>query len=356
MSSENSINNSEKPSKHLTLKEIAAKTGVHYTTVARALKNSPLLKKETRLRIQRVAEEMGYCPDPMMQALVRYRHEVNPRRHAIPIAYLSHDEGAFAGDASSFGAVPYLDGAKKQAERLGFRLEYFWHAKQGITDRRWSQIFLARNIRIIITANFPSRLRDVELDWSEFSAVKISVNPAYPPLDTVSCNQMQTVRKAIQVLRERGFKRIGMLYDQSTDDRLGNLWTAGYLVESQNMSERDRIPPLEVSNCSEPGQIVDLVRHHRLDAVVSYVAVHLEMLRAGGLRVPEDISYASLNVDYSEPHEVAGMRQSYAQVGAAAVNLVTKLYESNTRGFPELPSIQYIESVWTDGPTVAPSR
>jgi LacI family transcriptional regulator len=108
-----------------------------------------------------------------------------------------------------------------------------------------------------------------------------------------------------------------------------------------------------VSGYFDPAQLADLVKKHKLDAVMSYAVEHLEMLRDAGMKVPEDISYASLNVTEGNRYGLSGMRQSYFQVGAAAVNLVTKLYESNERGFPELPSIQYIESVWTEGKTVA---
>jgi len=341
--------------KHLTLKEIAKASGYHYTTVARALKDNPLLRKETRLKIQKIAEEMGYRPDPMLQALIKYRHEQQPRSHNPPIAYLSHND-AECDPKKRTHSVPYLDGALHQAEKLGYRLSFFWHAEPGISDRRWSQIFLARNIRMVITANFPAGLSDLKLDWDEFSAVKISVSPAYPPLDAVSCDPMQTVRKAFQTLREKGFRRIAFIYDPTTDTRLGNMWSAGYLVEQQNIPESERIPLLDLEGCNHSADLSKLVQKHRVDAIISYADQHREMLEEEGYRVPEDISYASLIVPEGEPSILSGMRQSYFQVGAAAVTHVTKLHESNIRGFPQLPVVQYIESVWVEGKTVGVPR
>lgn len=334
--------------KPVTLKDIAQETGYHYTTVARALKNNPLLRKETRKEIQSKAEEMGYRPDPMLQALVKYRHENNPRKSTPTIAFLSH-QGPLKSLRNT-GGWPYYAGALAQAEHLGYQLQFFWHAEPGISDRRWTQILLTRNIHMLISANFPSGCSDLKLEWDEFSAVKISVAPSFPPVDTVSCNQMQTVRKAFQKLREKGYRRIAMIYDKATDDRLGNMWTAGFLVEQQNIPAEERILPHDLDYSRNPEKLGKFVDEQNVDAIMSYVDVHLEMLQEYGFSIPEHVAYASLNV--SREDKLAGMSQSYYQVGVAAVNHVTKLYESNSRGFPYLPSVQYIDSVWMDGHTV----
>ena len=56
----------------VTLAAIAAQAGVHVTTVSLALRNSPRLPIATRDRIRKLADELGYAPDPMLQALVAY--------------------------------------------------------------------------------------------------------------------------------------------------------------------------------------------------------------------------------------------------------------------------------------------
>ena len=56
--------------RRVTLADIAKRADVHVTTVSLAMRNHPRLPEETRKRIQALAEEMGYRPDPMMRALV----------------------------------------------------------------------------------------------------------------------------------------------------------------------------------------------------------------------------------------------------------------------------------------------
>jgi len=57
----------------VSIKDIARAAHVSHSTVSRALGNSPLVRAETRARIQRLAQEMGYSPDAWARSLVMGR-------------------------------------------------------------------------------------------------------------------------------------------------------------------------------------------------------------------------------------------------------------------------------------------
>jgi DNA-binding LacI/PurR family transcriptional regulator len=57
----------------VSIKDIAEAAGVSHSTVSRALSDSPLVKAETKARIQRLAQEMGYSPDAIARSLVTQR-------------------------------------------------------------------------------------------------------------------------------------------------------------------------------------------------------------------------------------------------------------------------------------------
>jgi len=54
----------------VSIKDIAEVASVSHSTVSRALSDSPLVKAETKARIQRLAHEMGYTPDAIARSLV----------------------------------------------------------------------------------------------------------------------------------------------------------------------------------------------------------------------------------------------------------------------------------------------
>jgi len=57
----------------VSIVDVARAAGVSHSTVSRALHDSPLVKKDTKIRIQRLAQEMGYTPDTIARSLVTGR-------------------------------------------------------------------------------------------------------------------------------------------------------------------------------------------------------------------------------------------------------------------------------------------
>jgi len=60
----------------VTIKDIANLAGVSYSTVSKALNDSPLVKKDTKHRIIKIAKEMGYQPNFAAQKLVSKKTKI----------------------------------------------------------------------------------------------------------------------------------------------------------------------------------------------------------------------------------------------------------------------------------------
>ena len=126
---------------------MAAKAEVHHTTASRALKNDPRVCAETLAKIQALAAEMGYMPDPMLSALNAYRHASRPSQYHGTVAWVTNSPTR-DGWRSSWGSGRkscyqlYYLGAEEQLARHGYKLEEFWLHEPHMTARRFSQVLL----------------------------------------------------------------------------------------------------------------------------------------------------------------------------------------------------------------------
>jgi LacI family transcriptional regulator len=349
-----------------TMADIARKCSVHVTTVSLALRNSPRLPEQTRLAIQDAARSLGYAPDPLLRALVSYRHNIADRRCPSTIAYITNWDTCW-GWKTVTAHPNFYDGARRAADELGFKLEHFWMREPGLTHGRLSQILRARGINGVIIA---SHVREIDhalrLDWDHFSAVKIDYFPHEPALHNVTNNQCDIIRLTMRRVIAAGYRRIGFVMHRGWDHSVDHLWTAGYLCEQQNLSPADRIPmhlfpgpePVERwMNQSKSEVVPDLdefrgwLEKHRPEVVISKGSFVLPHLRTLGLEIPRDIAFADVFLENFDG-AVAGVRQNHETVGALALETLSGLLQHNKRGVPHIPKTTFVEGTWFDGATL----
>ena len=226
----------------VTLAKIAERANVHVTTVSLALRNHPRLPKETRQRIQALAKEMGYAPDPMLRALVSYRSNVLKNRTKATLAYVTNWTTRW-GWKNVTAHPDFFAGAQAKAKELGYELEHYWLREPGMTQGRLSQILYSRGIHGIVVASHGREMGDaLQLDWEHLSAVKIDYFPHQPVLHNVTNNQCDIIRLAMKKVMALGYRRIGFAMHRGWDHAVDHLWMAGYLVEQQSLQTRERIP------------------------------------------------------------------------------------------------------------------
>ena len=130
----------------VTMKAVARAAGAHQTTVSLALRNNPRLPEKTRRRIQKIADRLGYRPDPMLAALSHYRFGRREVKAPTTLAFLLN----FRDQAELKASHPhwlFLEGARRQAERIGYQLEIFYigHRTAG-AGQRIAAVLQARGI------------------------------------------------------------------------------------------------------------------------------------------------------------------------------------------------------------------
>jgi len=101
-----------------TIKDIAAKLNLHYTTVSRALRDHPDVKEETRRQVKELARQMNYQPNYLARSLKRQKSNsigviVPEIRHHFFSAVISGIEAV----ASEAGYVILVAQSNERVER-----------------------------------------------------------------------------------------------------------------------------------------------------------------------------------------------------------------------------------------------
>ncbi len=334
--------------------DVARAAGVHQTTVSLALRNDPRLPEPTRVRLQELARKLGYTPDPMLSALNFYRSAKHAVKAPITMAFLLNlrDQRELA---ASMPHRLFVEGARKQAAQIGYQLElFFLGAESDARRRRIERVLAARGITGVIVGAFADGEIKFPMDWARFSAVLIESQQLGLSLHTVSNDQAMITRTAVRELSKLGYRRIGLVVGELEEIYLRNAFTSGYYVEIAQQTGLEEIPPCLLPLRHGPivgREVARWARAHRVEAVACNWHHVSAALRAEGVRVPQDLVVAALDLmPGAAPN--AGMRQNHRIVGERAVEQLAILMKTNQRGTVEAPNHTLIEGVWVEGSDV----
>jgi LacI family transcriptional regulator len=341
-----------------TLKDVAKETGYHITTISLALRGHASIPVETRERIEAVAKRIGYQRNPVFHALSRFRQQGRVRAPAPRIAYLENHSVGTDGPRQPHLQVMY-EGARRQAELLGYQLECLAVGEDGHDTRSLSHHLRDSDITGIVIGAFQPGFAEIALNWDDYAVAKIHSRHTEPNVTVIANDQLREVRMALRHLTNLGYQRIGLAVSRADEDASGHRHTAGYLMEIASIPADRQVPPLifqyNPTHEALGGMIARWVRRHKVDAVLcNWISVR-EIIEQAGLRVPEQVACACLCLCEPVPSNLAGVRPHLHLVGERAVSIVVTQLKSGQLGPPEIPSSIYVQSTWQDGPS-APAR
>ena len=338
--------------KRPTMKDIAQKAGVHQTTVSLALRNHPSIPEKTRTRIKKVADEMGYRPDPMLSSLIAYRKSRSKGIQTPTIGYIMNVDGDEGLKASS-ARYQFLQGAKQRANELGYNLDVFYYGGRHYHSKYLDKVLITRNITGIILAAFYTHFTDIELSWDFYSIVKIEMLPTHVRAHAIENNQYQVVRRAFQELRKLGFKRIGLCIANHDEKHTRNLFSAGYYVEQHMIPEEDRVPLLVFEGnefreefSESRSKILNWVIENKLEVVISNWRILDPVVAEARKRMGKQVYAVSLDLENGFENEGWGIVQNHEGVGGAAVEVLSGLMQHHQKGQIESPRISLINAKW----------
>ena len=342
-------------SRRVILRDVAARAGVHLTTAARAMKNDPRVRPETQALVRRVADELGYAPDPMLAALSTYRTATRSVVYHGTVAWLSNFSTRDGWRCESFDA--YRDGAREALARHGYRLEEFWLREAGMTPARAARILESRGVRGLLVCPSPAPEFTLAFPFDRFAAVAFGHTLVNPALHLVTTSHYQNMQICLRELHRLGYRRPGLVTWDEISKRVAEGWTAAYRTPPHE-GEWDETPPLlriepgpALFSDENRGRFLAWFRRWRPDAVLVVDRHILDWLREAGVDVPGEAAYVSPSLQKSNTDH-AGVLEPSDEIGRTAGEFLVGMLNRGEYGVPRIPRRILLDGAWQAGGTV----
>ncbi|MCX8090192.1 MAG: LacI family transcriptional regulator [Verrucomicrobiae bacterium] len=351
----------------ITLEDIARAAGVHKMTVSRALRNHQCISPETRERIQKLARQMGYRPNPLVSIYQAHVRAGRAAQYKATIGWINdHPDRNFWHNAPWTRGL--FEGAQKRARELGYVLDEIW--LEGVNSQdpdaniaRYSRVIHARGIHgIILPLLFV--YSHAFRPWPDVAVAVVGLQHSLPPpqapapdtphnlYHTASFDYFANMRLACERLRALGYRRIGLVISPWLDVHSDYQYRGAFLAEQLDWPRADHVPILfDSNNAAEPSRALGRwLERHQPDAVICSTNRARGWLERIGRRVPHDIGLAHLYLA-EDVRGWSGIDPNMPDVGAGAVDLLDQQLRLNERGFPSKCHELFIAGRWVSGET-----
>ncbi len=334
-----------------TIRSLAESLGVSVATVSEALRFSPKVKPATAERIRAAAQEAGYKRNPLLGAAFSSLRRGRHRDFSGTLALVDVADDRGQCELMLFHQE-VAKGAEARASELGFRIELFWVGKKApaLSVSRLCSVLYARGIPGVVFLPF-DRLQDFShFEFNRFAAVAMDRRLVRPSLHAVQPDHYLSMRRAVQALFDRGYKRVGLCLEARKDERVDHKWSSGYASAFRLKGQKVIVPPL-IQDAPDRAGFIAWVKQHKPDVVIGHGGAMIDWLDQAGLPVPEQVGFFRINVTESS-RPCAGLDLLPQRLGATAVEAVVGMLHRRELGIPENPQAILIDSTMVEGPTL----
>ena len=186
------------------MKDIAKACNVSVATVSKALNGQQDIGEETRLRILRTADEMGYMTNAAARAL-----KTN-RTYNIGVLFVDPMHGGLAHEFFSM----VLDGIRSEAERGGYDITFI-NCNLGQRSTSYLQHCLYRGVDgvVIASADFQDPMI-VQLVQSELPVV--TIDHVFNNRISVISDNIKGMDALVRYVASRGHRRLALIHGEKT--------------------------------------------------------------------------------------------------------------------------------------------
>jgi DNA-binding LacI/PurR family transcriptional regulator len=307
----------------VSIYDIAKRANVSPSTVSRALSNRGRISPATRRRIERLAEEMGYRPNPVARSLAGEGSGLL---------------GVVIHDIDDPFVMAQLKAIENEANKRGLNVLVASTHARPVKQRDIVEMMIARKVdgMVVISSHFDEylELSHVTIPVAILHTSEYAVQP--PGVQLIASDEPEAMRKAIRHLGDLGHRRIAYLSRSrggSADERR----MAGYRrgvdeIDGDTDTDLVVVPADGDSDLVAGAKAIEQI----MSLGVTAVACFNDMTAIGllgaahrhGVRVPQDISVVGFDDIELAAHTTPTLTTVAQHAGKIALAGVRAVIES----------------------------
>lgn len=294
----------------VTIKDIAQRAGVSFSTVSKALRNSPLVKEQTKAHVLSVAKELGYRPNYVARSLV------SKKTGAIGVVWPSIELYALSS---------LLTAIHKELAKFGYSVLLS-------LDRADDAIETFRRFQTDAVILFGNDLSHIDAEAHQASNMPVLIFgvAGVAPFSVVDVNRGNAIRLAVRHFAELGHKRIAYIGELKKPDLLQAVKIEAFREEAHRLELTvDAHSVVQVDGLSfYDGYVAAHLLLQQYSAPTAVIAGSAELSRGTlqaalelGVDVPNELSIVS----YDNLPQMTSMEVPMTAVGVAVQEIASNI-------------------------------
>ncbi len=332
------------------LRSIAKASGYSVATVSMALRGLGRVPPETRRKIEKVANELGYVRDLEMSRLMSRARRPTQATPRETLVFLSEMPLGVSPPPQSPWLHDMFAAAKKAAHLLGYELEPMTIRPDASAQQKLSRTLYIRGVRGLlagpITKWSPAVLR---LDWNHFACVELGSTISKPSLHRVERGYYDDLLELYDRLHRAGYRRIGLAMPENRLEYMRHMPEATLLVFQKQHPEIHYITPMTASHEWSQAGFKHWLKEQKPDVILIYESQVLSWLRHPKIRVPQDLGVVFLD---SLGQTQTGLVPDINLLAREAIHLLVRLVQSGEWGLPRRARSHRFRNIFNPGKTI----